>query len=383
MLRQLHIYIGITLFFQVVHLNASDLKSIIDFADSLWMSEDFPKALQEYRRAYYFAGPEYKSPLSEKIACCYLKVENYKMARIFYDSALHYTPREQFRPEFSIRKAVTYMLEENLPYALLKLDEIETRGNENLERKIDLYRGICYFGMEKYDNSRRSLLNSIPDTDTFRITQIIKLFEESKSLKQPNSVLASIFSILLPGSGQVYSGEFRNGLNSLILVGGLTYLGIAGTVVHPLATIPITYRYYMGGIINAGEAAERKRSEKRYKYFIRLKELMPDTIIALENLFTPEQHRDDYSLFVQNADTELKVLVSFSFLLYKEFISSQDVDACVFHPSCSEYCVRAVESKGVFIGLLDGVDRLLRCHRFVTEKDYTFDINTMKYNDPL
>ena len=85
MLRQLHIYIGITLLFQVVHLNANDLKSIIDFADSLWMSKDFPKALQEYRRAYYFAGPEYKSPLSEKIASCYMKAENYKMARIFYE----------------------------------------------------------------------------------------------------------------------------------------------------------------------------------------------------------------------------------------------------------------------------------------------------------
>ncbi len=383
MLKQLQIYMGIILLFQVVQLKANDLCSIIDFADSLRLNRDYTRAVQEYRRAYYFAGPEYKAPLSEKIASCYMNVENYKMARMFYDSAFHYSPQEQYSLYYLIQKAVTYMLEENFPYALFKFDEIETGGNEELEKLISLYRGICYFGMEKYDDSHRNLLNSVPDTDTNTIFLVNNLFEDSKSLKRPNSALASIFSIFLPGSGQLYSGEFMNGMNSLVLVGGLLYLGIAATAVHPLVTIPITYRYYMGGIINAGKAAEKRRAGKRYEYFTSLMEILPDTVTDMEYLFTPDRPGDDYSLFLQNADSELKVLVSISFLFYKEFISSQDVDACVFHPSCSEYTVRAVESKGALIGMLDGIDRLLRCHRYVTEKDYPFDYNTFKFYDPL
>ena len=71
------------------------------------------------------------------------------------------------------------------------------------------------------------------------------------------------------------------------------------------------------------------------------------------------------------------------FLLYKEYFSSQDVDACVFYPSCSVYTIKAIEKKGVVKGLLIGFDRLLRCHAFVDKHEYPYNPITEKYYDDL
>lgn len=103
---------------------------------------------------------------------------------------------------------------------------------------------------------------------------------------------------------------------------------------------------------------------------------------SIKTIFSPESHATGYSKYVKDTESETQLLLSFSFLFYKEYISSQDVDACVFQPSCSVYTMEAIEKKGTIRGLLDGFDRLLRCHLFVNESDYQLDMETAKYHDP-
>jgi putative membrane protein insertion efficiency factor len=109
---------------------------------------------------------------------------------------------------------------------------------------------------------------------------------------------------------------------------------------------------------------------------------LSDTAL-LKTLFIPEVISKDNTKYLKNSESEMKVLFSFSFLFYREFISSQDVDACVFYPSCSEYTIEVVEKKGVVVGILAGFDRLLRCHPYVNKGDYPYNPITMKYHDPF
>lgn len=103
---------------------------------------------------------------------------------------------------------------------------------------------------------------------------------------------------------------------------------------------------------------------------------------SLKTLFIPPSHEEDYSDYLRYSESEMNVLLSFSFLFYKEYVSTQDVEACVFHPSCSVYMMEAVEEEGAVIGVLDGLDRLLRCHLFVDKKDYPYNSEINKYHDP-
>jgi putative membrane protein insertion efficiency factor len=108
---------------------------------------------------------------------------------------------------------------------------------------------------------------------------------------------------------------------------------------------------------------------------------MSDTSL-LKTLFIPEVITKENSTYLKHSESEMEVLFSFYYLFYKEFISSQDVDACVFYPSCSKYTIEAIEKKGIIVGLLAGFDRLSRCHPYITKGDYPYNKFTMKYHDP-
>ncbi|HSW38112.1 MAG TPA: membrane protein insertion efficiency factor YidD [Acidobacteriota bacterium] len=49
---------------------------------------------------------------------------------------------------------------------------------------------------------------------------------------------------------------------------------------------------------------------------------------------------------------------------YKRFISPLLPCACRFEPTCSAYMYEAIEKKGMIIGILLGLKRLLKCHPF-------------------
>ncbi len=46
-------------------------------------------------------------------------------------------------------------------------------------------------------------------------------------------------------------------------------------------------------------------------------------------------------------------------ILISPFISH---NACRFNPSCSQYMIQAIEKKGVIVGILLGIWRVLRCN---------------------
>ena len=81
-------------------------------------------------------------------------------------------------------------------------------------------------------------------------------------------------------------------------------------------------------------------------------------------------------------DSEAKLVASFFFLFYKEYISSQDINTCVFTPSCSVYAMESIKKLGMLEGLANAFDRLSRCHP-MAEKYYPIDPQTQRLYDPV
>ena len=50
--------------------------------------------------------------------------------------------------------------------------------------------------------------------------------------------------------------------------------------------------------------------------------------------------------------------------LYQKILSPLKFPTCRFHPSCSEYCIEALRTRGAAIGVLLGIWRILRCNPF-------------------
>ncbi len=86
---------------------------------------------------------------------------------------------------------------------------------------------------------------------------------QAERVAKKNPKTARVLSMILPGAGQFYAGDIKNGLNSLLLNALLGFwfvtTGLAYTFVDAAATVtPWLFRYYGGGIRRAGEIVEKK-----------------------------------------------------------------------------------------------------------------------------
>ncbi len=81
-------------------------------------------------------------------------------------------------------------------------------------------------------------------------------------------------------------------------------------------------------------------------------------------------------------NNEATQLASYFFLFYKEYVSSQDINSCVFTPSCSIYAMESIKTLGFLEGLANAFDRLSRCNAF-SQKFYPVDQETHKLYDPV
>ena len=84
---------------------------------------------------------------------------------------------------------------------------------------------------------------------------------------------------------------------------------------------------------------------------------------------------------IQN-DSEIEIIFSGLFLIYKEFFSSQDYNSCSFHPSCSLYAIQSIKQKGLIKGGVLTLDRLTRCNGFSPDK-YEIDYDLRILLDPV
>lgn len=57
----------------------------------------------------------------------------------------------------------------------------------------------------------------------------------------------------------------------------------------------------------------------------------------------------------------LKMLCMRAILFYQKYLSKK---TCLYRPTCSQYTLEAINNQGVFIGILLGMWRILRCNPF-------------------
>ncbi len=101
-----------------------------------------------------------------------------------------------------------------------------------------------------------------------------------------------------------------------------------------------------------------------------------------KDLFKTKEHKHNWGHYLKESKNELNFVFSFMFIAYKEVFSSQDIDACVFTPSCSVYAIETIKKNGAIIGTFDAFDRISRCNPG-RNKHHPIDKKTGKFFDPV
>jgi hypothetical protein len=98
--------------------------------------------------------------------------------------------------------------------------------------------------------------------------------------------------------------------------------------------------------------------------------------------FAPAPKKAPYEFAHKVHDNEYSWGLAQLFVGYKKYVSSQDLGVCNFPPSCSEYAMISVRKMGVVKGVLNGFDRLTRCHPGAYGH-YEWDFTHKKLQDPV
>ncbi len=261
------------------HSFAQNYEQTLQYANEQYNLKNYANALKTYKRLLFFAGNKDRYPLYEKIAELSLIEKDYYTATTFYKLAIKNASNPSKKADFLLNKAYCEMMIGDFLYATMDLFSIKTE-EKKLQQQINFYLGTCYFGLEKFDEAEKYFTKCVNDKDKEAIKNLFK----NKKLYRPNPKTAKILSMIIPGSGQFYVGNIKEGVKSLLLSAGLITLMTFITanidfLTATVAIMPWFQRYYTGGYRKAESLANIKRQKNRSKIYNEIVKIVEKNIL--------------------------------------------------------------------------------------------------------
>jgi hypothetical protein len=259
---------------------AQNFEETIEFADLQYNQANYQLAVKEYQRALFFAKSDSIDYLYKQIASAFLKNNQFDQANYFYDLSYRTTKNDSLKNELIFYKAQCYLFSGDFQHSIYELTNLGNTLTPYFRQKQCFYFAISYFGLEDFKKSETYFL-CLKENDSIAKQEITRLFKSRRNLYRPNPNTARTLSRIIPGSGQLYSGDLKNGLNSIVLTGGLALLGVYiyneySLFDSILSTFPWFLRYYKGGYQNAKKIAQKKRAIRRNKTYKQILEIIKD-----------------------------------------------------------------------------------------------------------
>lgn len=262
-------------------IHAQDITLVIPFANALQEKQSYAEAIVEYNRAV-FLGADQQDKLFKNIADCYFKLGKFTLAEQFYDKAYFSSENDSLSNEIILSKAYAQLLHADFLFAKSELYSIDTVYNIDQHKRLLFLTAFSEFGSENFDSSQKLFHRLALMKDSTTAADVIKQFDiymKYAHSRRPKKV--EIMSYVMPGSGQCYVKEWKEGINSFALVGGLLYgLYRFSTIYAPIDGLllfgPWIQRYYQGGAEKANKLARRRIQEKKNDAFNNLIDLCLD-----------------------------------------------------------------------------------------------------------
>lgn len=259
-------------------LKSQDLQGMADFARQQYKAENYKNAIQEYNRALFF-GYTPRDGLLLELADSYFNLKDYEQSIIHYDKAYFSTSSDSLKNEAILGKSFSLIMQQQWMLALSEIMNLDTALCSQQTARASFYQGIACFGMHEDKMAETAFKNCLLQLhDSVSGAGIEEMFASiRKNEKRFNPNVARVFSLLLPGSGQLYAKEYLDALNSAALVGGLIYLMVnfaskVSIMESLFVVMPWVQRYYFGGTYKAAMLTGNRREEFRYARYSKIVE---------------------------------------------------------------------------------------------------------------
>ena len=245
------------------------------FAKQQYEKGNFSDAAREFNRAI-FLGTSNTAESYRNIGECYFQTGAYDLSDIFFDKAYFAQKNDSLRSEILLRKTYSNILRKRFSNAYYELVNVDSLYNPAQTETFWFYLGVVYYGMNDFDNARASFAKNLTLSEINQLDASFAYLE--KMQKRHRSGKVETMSYILPGLGQIHTGNIKDGANSFLLLSalmygmikvGMVYSGFDGLFLFG----PWFQRYYMGGAEKAKHMAEHKLIEVKNNVFNQILEI--------------------------------------------------------------------------------------------------------------
>ena len=222
----------------------------------LFTQGNYDAAITEYKRFLFFHPDDERiGEVYHNIGLAYRGHGLWAEAITALRIAIHHATDDESKSEYQLTLAVTLIATQDYDLAQLELIKVTLRSpSALLYRRALFLRAVAYIYQFRWAEAREVLKNWGTDE------RLDLLFDEAVSVPQKSVKVARMLSTILPGAGQVYAGNWRGGINALLLNSALGFLTVDAVLDRYYSDALlwgglVFWRYYRGNTFRAGEAA--------------------------------------------------------------------------------------------------------------------------------
>ncbi len=257
----LSIFIIFFLGFETILLQAQDIS--LELANKFFEAEDYENAITEYKRFIFFnPGHDFVPEAYYQIGICYRNQKKWSEAIDSIQRSISMTADPVPREDRKIAIAIIQIARGNYDTAEFDLLRIARfSDNPTDKKKAYFFLGVCYTYRFKWEEAGQAFNRFFSDSLSSIKTEIDTLCQFASNLNYKSPKLAKWLSTIIPGAGQLYVGDIRNGINAFILNSITIYFFINALVEHRLqdaliGNLFLFERYYRGNRTNAERIAQ-------------------------------------------------------------------------------------------------------------------------------
>jgi len=245
---------------------------VLKLADGLFDVGNYGEAITEYKRFLYF-NPEDRriSDIYYKIGLAYRHQGNWQEALDAFRKSIVTADNDSLQDERRISVGILLIVSKKYSAAELTLLRISFFSKyPSLRQKASFFLGVCYLYKFKWEEARKAL-NKYFSNSNVQKDQVEILLMKANKLRYKSPTLAKWLSTFIPGSGQIYAGDWKMGINALVINSLTTYLLVNALLEKRYQDVVLTHltlfeRYYRGNRFHAERIARLHNENLNRKF---------------------------------------------------------------------------------------------------------------------
>ncbi len=251
----------------------------LDYANDLMQDNDYFRAISVYKEILFFSeDAETRNHCLLQISKAYWKSNKFKASIKFLTRLLNSTDDSQYYNSGMIYLGLNYY---GLKTYQMAADYFKRVSRSDSSGFADLYLALVETEKGAYQQASqlfKEIHDSSPNSEIGAISkELADISLKGKNLKRKSPLVAGLFSVILPGSGQFYCRHYYDGLQAMLYVGAFALTTYAAhrydkkfndhyTSTYLAASI--TGMFHVGNVIGAYRTAQYYNF-KQHQHFLK------------------------------------------------------------------------------------------------------------------